>query len=718
MKGLKTKLTGAVAGVALLAGVLAPGAGAASYVPVDALLPPTNTVFTGVDIDQATHDVYTGGLFVNGGLYKFSSTGGHAKFISGLGYTGVAVNSNTHAIYVVDVAGAISGLDPTGEGIISPFSAGAGIPGDPAVDAAGDVFAGLEENNGIAHFTPGGTLRRVISCGGCPDPASFSSPKALDFDAAGNMYIADTGNERVLKFTSSGGDPVDYTTAPPVVFATGAASSIAVDAGTGNVFVAGDDGSGHHVKGYDSSGVKFADFGAGLLANVVGQDHLAVDHATGLVYVSDVGFSSSGLVSSVMVFGTIFDPVINMIPADPVSQAAATLNATVNPGGDTVQDCRFEYGPTTSYGQSAQCTEYPGFGTESVPVSAEVSGLDPDTTYHYRVVATNGAGTAESDDEEFTTLVAKPSVSTGGTSGISSSTGTISGTVDPLGNPVSACRFEYGPTSTYGSQAPCPTDPGSGSGGVGESLVLSDLAPNTTYHYRLVAENAGGTSNGADASFKTLPSAPGASTGNASGISSVAASLSGSVGPRGASTSYRFEYGTTPSYGQSSPVGDVSGDGSKGVGASLGNLKPATTYHYRLIASNAGGSAQGSDKTFTTQERPKGKLALPPTGTLKGSKASVALECRGGSLAICEGSLVLRARVKQGIRLILVKVGEADYSIDGGKTEPVTVKLNGNGRKILSQTKGRTIGAIASADGHNRQLKLSASSNRHANKKR
>jgi hypothetical protein len=717
MRGPRAKLAGTVAAVALLVGAMAPGAGAVAYQPADVLIPSSYSSFGGIDIDQSTRDVYVGGGVGNGGIFKFTPEGIQTKFGATTGYNGLAVNSTTHMVYGVGSGNSITGFDSVaGEGIVGPFAAGGPVFGDLATNAAGDVFAGLFGNSGIKQFTAGGVLRRTITCAGCPAPASFSTPSAIDFDASGDMYVADFGNGRVLKFTSSGGDPADYSTVPPIVFAEGAASSVAVDPNTGNVFVGGDDGAGYHVKGYDASGTKFADFGTGLLANSLSRDQLAVDHTTGLVYVSD---ANPGLaLARVWVFGPIEAPIAAPSPATGIAQTTATLTGSVDPGGDVVEDCRFEYGPTASYDKSAQCAKYPGFGVDPVPVSAEISGLDPDTTYHYRVVATNGVGTDESADEEFTTLIAKPGVSTGAASGASSSGATISGSVDPLGNPVDACRFEYGITSAYGSQAPCPTDPGSGPGVVGESLALSGLTPNTTYHYRLVAENEGGMSAGADVSFRTLPSAPGASTGSASGITPVAANLGGSVEPRGATTSYRFEYGTTLAYGQSTAATETSGDGNKEVGASLGGLKPATTYHYRLVASNAGGSAGGADKTFTTQERPKGKLALPPTGALKGAKVSVALECRGGSLAICEGSLVLRARVKQGIRLILVKVGEADYSIDGGKTEAVSVKLNGNGQKVVSQANGKTIGAIAAADGHNRQLRLSASTNRNANKKR
>ena len=89
--------------------------------------------------------------------------------------------------------------------------------------------------------------------------------------------------------------------------------------------------------------------------------------------------------------------------ASAVTQSSATLNATVNPNGQTVTDCHFNYGTTTAYESSAPCSKLPGSGTEPVAVSAPVSGLSANTTYHFQVVATNATGTSEGADQAFTT---------------------------------------------------------------------------------------------------------------------------------------------------------------------------------------------------------------------------------------------------------------------------------------------------------------------------
>jgi hypothetical protein len=75
--------------------------------------------------------------------------------------------------------------------------------------------------------------------------------------------------------------------------------------------------------------------------------------------------------------------------------------------------------------------------------------------------------------------------------------------VDPEGAEVSECRFQYGTSETYGSSASCSAPPGSGSSPVAVSAPVAGLKPGSTYHFRIVATNAGGTSYGSDATFKT-----------------------------------------------------------------------------------------------------------------------------------------------------------------------------------------------------------------------
>jgi outer membrane protein assembly factor BamB len=97
-------------------------------------------------------------------------------------------------------------------------------------------------------------------------------------------------------------------------------------------------------------------------------------------------------------------PTVVTEPAASVTQTAATLNASVNPNGATVTECSFEYGPTSTYGSSTPCESLPGSGETPVAVSASLHGLSANTTYHYRIAATNLGDTSHGSDETFNTL--------------------------------------------------------------------------------------------------------------------------------------------------------------------------------------------------------------------------------------------------------------------------------------------------------------------------
>lgn len=103
-------------------------------------------------------------------------------------------------------------------------------------------------------------------------------------------------------------------------------------------------------------------------------------------------------------------PVVTSGTATDVSPTAATVNGTANPNGMGVTDCHFESGPTAVYGTSVPCSPPPGAGAAPIAVSANMTGLSPDTTYHFRLVASNPAGTRYGTDHTFTTPPLPPPV--------------------------------------------------------------------------------------------------------------------------------------------------------------------------------------------------------------------------------------------------------------------------------------------------------------------
>ncbi len=101
-----------------------------------------------------------------------------------------------------------------------------------------------------------------------------------------------------------------------------------------------------------------------------------------------------------------------------------------------------------------------------------------------------------------------PTVLTGSASGITQTTATVAGTVNPNGSNVTACHIDYGTSTAYGSSVACAPSPGSGTSAVNVSGSLSGLTAGTTYHYRVLATNAGGTTPGGDETFATQSVVP------------------------------------------------------------------------------------------------------------------------------------------------------------------------------------------------------------------
>ncbi len=101
-------------------------------------------------------------------------------------------------------------------------------------------------------------------------------------------------------------------------------------------------------------------------------------------------------------------PAVQSGAATGVSASAATLHGSVNPEGAALSDCHFDYGTTSAYGSSVPCSSLPTSGNSPVEVSAALSGLTPNSTYHLQIVATNPGGTSRGAERTFTTAEALP----------------------------------------------------------------------------------------------------------------------------------------------------------------------------------------------------------------------------------------------------------------------------------------------------------------------
>ncbi|MGC2375092.1 MAG: hypothetical protein WA484_14560 [Solirubrobacteraceae bacterium] len=208
-----------------------------------------------------------------------------------------------------------------------------------------------------------------------------------------------------------------------------------------------------------------------------------------------------------VVFASTPSPSVNDRPAfaSNVTQLSATLNGTINPKGDPTS-YHFQYGPSGAYGTSIPIPDaYVPVNELDDPVTQVLSGLQPDTTYHFALVANSPAGMSVGTDETFQTpSVPLPAVSTGGASDVTVGSVTLAGSVDPQGWET-GYFFEYGPTTSYGALWPgIPVVLGAFTGAQNVVSAIQNLLPGMTYHYRLVANNPAGTSYGTDGTFATL----------------------------------------------------------------------------------------------------------------------------------------------------------------------------------------------------------------------
>src|SRR5215469_4874453 len=209
-------------------------------------------------------------------------------------------------------------------------------------------------------------------------------------------------------------------------------------------------------------------------------------------------------------------PFVQSESATDVTTSSVTLHATVVPFGfDTT--CQFQYVDDATFQASGYTTATSvacvpadlGASFTVVQASASVSGLASTTIYHFRVVVANSAGTTNGADKTFQTAGAPAVVSESATN-VLDTAATLNATIIPSGFDTT-CQFQYVTDAAFqatgyttATSVPCPFDLGSGFDPQNTSANVTGLKPKTTYHFRVVATNAAGTTNGADTTFQTL----------------------------------------------------------------------------------------------------------------------------------------------------------------------------------------------------------------------
>jgi hypothetical protein len=296
-----------------------------------------------------------------------------------------------------------------------------------------------------------------------------------------------------------------------------------------------------------------------------------------------------------------------------VAPTEAVLRGSVNPRG-TEATVEFEYGTVdASIPETVTAAESPVTGSSPTGVSVPVSDLAPGQEYEVTVRATNDGGTTTGSTQRFSTPAVVPTVSTPTVENVSQTEARFVASVNPGGDETQV-TFEYYPTGNPGEATTVAANqsPVSGTADLPARAEVTGLTPGTEYTVRVRASNGAGTQE-AEQSFTTLVPVPTASTGPANQIAPTEARLEGSVNPQGGEAAAEFEVFPTgrPGEGRTVPAGEspVTGTSSVPVSTTASGLAPGTDYTYRLRASSEGGTATGSEKTFSTP------VAVPTAST-------------------------------------------------------------------------------------------------------
>jgi hypothetical protein len=490
---------------------------------------------TGVAVNQSNGDVYVSDK-ANNRVEEFTAEG---AFVRAFGW-GVS-DGTTEAFQVCNAPGpCFAGLSGTGAGQLD-------APEGIAVDNSGgltegDVYVEDSANLRIERFTESGEFVSSFGEAGS-GPAQFEALErnAIAVGSLGTVYVGDRG--RVQEFDSSG--------VPAGGFALPEAEdgrTLAVDS-AGDVYVLGAAGGIYKFNGAgveqppvrdpEASGRRPAiAVGPGdeLFVSDPGSEHIFVYDANGK-QLSSIVEQGAGDAEGGIAFGNTSEalyvlhsvparvmlqtllppgPAVNSQSAETIQPTSATLGAVVNPEGpeatSTPASVHFEYGTSATYGESTTPQELTGGGFEDQSASAVLSGLQPRTIYHFRVVVENAAKEVTSGpDQTFETL---PPVSIDSTSvsKVSATAATLETELNPH-DVASTYRFEYDTTpyaegeAAHGASTP-DMSAGAATIDLPGSAQVQGLTASTTYYYRVVAENTatkqeGRPVDGPDRSFIT-----------------------------------------------------------------------------------------------------------------------------------------------------------------------------------------------------------------------
>ena len=264
------------------------------------------------------------------------------------------------------------------------------------------------------------------------------------------------------------------------------------------------------------------------------------------------------------------------------------------------------------------------YGGQRVGLPVPVTGFTPNTTYYWRVVATNATGevkgTIAHPVEEFTTLVAeKPVIEGEKLVGATLTSDTIEAQLNPEFQGV-GCEVQYVLKTAFEEEvtkftenvqvagcSPVPPATLSGAGGlpVPFTATLGEMKENTAYEYRVLASNGAGTTDGVEQALARTPPQITGTSGPPEVTQHTALIKPSSIVP-GIEAPLEATYYVL--YGTGSAGELASGRVSAGSGLTpntvapiaLSGLQPGTTYRYAVVAYNGNAKVTGPEESFTT----------------------------------------------------------------------------------------------------------------------
>jgi hypothetical protein len=414
-----------------------------------------------------------------------------------------------------------------------------------------------------------------------------------------NSYVTGSGN--LLKYAST---VFDLEEPPSRTIDTGS-TYVSIDSSTDDAY----SDRNNSIARFGSGGQIKEIFGAGDFEE---SPSVAVDGATGTAYVSVLRAGGEAK-NEVKIYTTAITPDITNVVAS-TGPTSATVAADIGTAGaGNVTGCKIQYGTTVEYGGEQSCMPDAGGTPYSGPqhITIDLAGLEKETTYHYRLIATNANGSTRDIDNRFTTHNVAD-VSTGLPTEVTQTGVTLNGSFSGNGEAASYL-FEWGVNEAYGNQTAAPpgASAGSPSGQTNVSAPITGLSvylpESPAYHYRLVVTDGSGATYGPDREFHSAPPfAPQVGEVSASETTATSTMLSAAINPGNGPTVYSFDYGASSAYGLSTPISQSIGNDEADhlVSSELTDLDPGTTYHFRIVAANFGGTTHGQDQIFTTPALP------------------------------------------------------------------------------------------------------------------